>query len=327
MPRSHGRIMAAIWSDGDFITMRGSAQRLFMFLLSQSDLSHAGLLPMRVNRWAKKAEDLTPKALRDELDYLAKRDFIVVDEDTEEVLIRTMVRNDGVYKQPRVMDRLREDAKQIESDLLRDAFAAELDRLPLHELSTAPSGRGGDGPSTREQVERVIDGLRHDFADSLERVSERVSETLPDTPRVRAGALPLPPTPVPQPPTPAPIVSAIATAIPDAPDRDDVERICEHLANRIEDNGAKRPTITSRWRDSARLMLDRDGLTEREVLGAIDWCQADEFWRANILSLPKLREKYDQLKLQAQRKGPPGNRQQQTDDLFDRAAKRMGVIQ
>jgi hypothetical protein len=98
--------------------MRGTAQRMFMFLLSQPDLSHAGLLPMRVNRWAKKAEDLTPRG-PDELDYLAARDFVVVDEDTEEVLIRTMVRNDGVYKQPKVMIRLREDAKQIESPLLR----------------------------------------------------------------------------------------------------------------------------------------------------------------------------------------------------------------
>ena len=30
MARSHGRIMAAIWSDGDFTAMRGSAQRMFI---------------------------------------------------------------------------------------------------------------------------------------------------------------------------------------------------------------------------------------------------------------------------------------------------------
>lgn len=40
MARTHGRIMAAIWNDGDFIAMRGSAQRMFMFLLSQPDLSY-----------------------------------------------------------------------------------------------------------------------------------------------------------------------------------------------------------------------------------------------------------------------------------------------
>lgn len=196
MARTHGRIMAAIWNDGDFIAMRGSAQRMFMFLLSQPDLSHAGLLPMRVNRWAKKAEDLSGGLVRSELDYLAERGYVVVDDETEEVLIRTMVRNDGVYKQPKVMIRLREDARQIESALLRATFRRELDRLPLDELSDRPGGPNADQPSTREQVERVVADLRNDFADAEEYPSEGVS----DTPHVRAGAFHQPPTPSHQPP-------------------------------------------------------------------------------------------------------------------------------
>lgn len=221
MARTHGRIMAAIWNDGDFIALRGSAQRMFMFLLSQPDLSHAGLLPMRVNRWAKKAEDLTPKAVRDELTYLAERDYVVVDEDTEEVLIRTMVRNDGVYKQPKVMIRMREDARQIESPLLRTAFRQELDRLPLDELSDKPGGPHADQPSTREQVERVVNDLRTDFADADEYPSLGVS----DTPRVRAGAFHLPPTPSPLPPSTDPrdklLADKSAQTHPDPLDRFD----------------------------------------------------------------------------------------------------------
>lgn len=107
--------------------------------------------------------------------------------------------------------------------------------------------------------------------------------------------------------------------------RDDVDRICDHLAERIEANGANRPSVTTKWRDAARLMLDNDKRTEQEIHGAIDWCQADEFWRANVLSMPKLREKYDQLRLQAQRQPRPVTKQQETDDLFARAAQRMGV--
>ena len=107
--------------------------------------------------------------------------------------------------------------------------------------------------------------------------------------------------------------------------RPDVDRICEHLADRIEANGSKRPAIGKGWLDAARLMLDRDGRTENEIHGAIDWCQADEFWRANVLSLPTLRTKYDQLRLSAQRVGRP-SKQQETDDLFARAAERMGII-
>lgn len=91
-----------------------------------------------------------------------------------------------------------------------------------------------------------------------------------------------------------------------ASNRPDVERICTHLADRIEANGSKRPRITKTWRTAARLLLDKDGRTEGQVIAAIDWCQNHEFWRANVLSMPKLREKYDQLRLQATRQ-PGGN--------------------
>src|SRR6266568_1913302 len=108
---------------------------------------------------------------------------------------------------------------------------------------------------------------------------------------------------------------------PAKPPRDDVERLCGHLADRIEANGSKRPSVTQKWRDAARLMLDKDDRTEEQIDAAIDWCQSDEFWRANILSMPKLREKYDQLRLQASRR-QGSRRQAETDDMFNRAMKR-----
>ena len=108
---------------------------------------------------------------------------------------------------------------------------------------------------------------------------------------------------------------------PATPPRDDIERLCDHLADRIEANGSKRPTVTQKWRDAARLMLDKDDHTEEQIRAAIDWCQADEFWRANILSMPKLRDKYDQLRLQASRK-PGSRRQAETDAKFGAALAR-----
>ena len=49
------------------------------------------------------------------------------------------------------------------------------------------------------------------------------------------------------------------------------------------------------WGESARLMLTRDGRTLAEVLAVIEWVAGDNFWRANILSVPKLRAKFSQL--------------------------------
>ena len=92
--------------------------------------------------------------------------------------------------------------------------------------------------------------------------------------------------------------------------RPDVEQICTHLADRVQANGSKRPAITDAWRKAARLLLDRDGRTVDQVIKAIDWCQDDDFWRGNVLSMAKLRDKYDQLRLAAQRgrASPNGHR-------------------
>ena len=114
------------------------------------------------------------------------------------------------------------------------------------------------------------------------------------------------------------ISSPIADAIED-PVRDDVERVCQHLVDRIVANGSRQPKITKAWRTQARLLIDKDGRTESQVHTAIDWCQNDAFWKSNILSMPKLREKYDQLRLAAQR-----TKSQTADDgKFDRAMQRV----
>ncbi len=86
--------------------------------------------------------------------------------------------------------------------------------------------------------------------------------------------------------------------------REDVERVCRHLRDRIIANGSKPPVITKAWRRSARLLIDKDHRTVDQILAAIDWCQNDDFWRGNIMSMPKLRDKYDQLRLKAMESKP-----------------------
>lgn len=110
---------------------------------------------------------------------------------------------------------------------------------------------------------------------------------------------------------------------PDASHRPDVERLCTHLADRIEANGSKRPEIGQRWYDAARLLLDKDRRTEEQVRAAIDWSQNDQFWCGVVMSMPKLREKYDQLRLQARRVhagGEPDRQQPRRSTTDERVA-------
>jgi hypothetical protein len=104
---------------------------------------------------------------------------------------------------------------------------------------------------------------------------------------------------------------------PSLPDRPDVERLCARLADRIEANGSKRPAVNKKWRDAARLLIDKDGRTEEQVSACIDWSQDDEFWRINIQSMPTLRDKYDRLRLDAIRKMKAQKRNSRQPDEAD----------
>jgi hypothetical protein len=85
-----------------------------------------------------------------------------------------------------------------------------------------------------------------------------------------------------------------------SPPRPDVEDLCEQLRTGIEANGVK-ATITTKWRTEARLMLDRDGRDFEQTKSLIDWATADDFWSAVVLSMTKVRTKYDTMLLQAKR--------------------------
>jgi hypothetical protein len=50
-----------------------------------------------------------------------------------------------------------------------------------------------------------------------------------------------------------------------------------------------------KWAEAFRLLHERDGHSWEDITAMVDWCQADPFWKSNILSGDKLREKWDQL--------------------------------
>ena len=167
MARAHGRVLSSIWEDADFLALTQEQQRLYLFLISQPNLNHAGLLPLTLRRWARKAGGLTAANLDEHLAALASAQFIVLDDDTEELLIRSFVRNDGVWRMPKVMGAMVSGALEISSPTLRGALLAEMDRIPLDELSDEPSKTTrGTGPSIREQVAEHIEALRKAFQDT-----------------------------------------------------------------------------------------------------------------------------------------------------------------
>ncbi|HXJ88888.1 MAG TPA: DUF1376 domain-containing protein [Candidatus Binatia bacterium] len=66
------------------------------------------------------------------------------------------------------------------------------------------------------------------------------------------------------------------------------------------------PNLESSWGLIADRMVRIDQRDPEVIASIIRWSQRDEFWRANVLSMKKLREKFDQLQIKSEiTSGPP----------------------
>lgn len=77
--------------------------------------------------------------------------------------------------------------------------------------------------------------------------------------------------------------------------REDIRRICFRLCDLIERDGVKRPNVTVAWLDQARLLMDEDGYTEKQVTWIIDRVKSDPYRSSGVMSTKALRQKFGGL--------------------------------
>ena len=75
---------------------------------------------------------------------------------------------------------------------------------------------------------------------------------------------------------------------------------------RVNDPKAKVPGDLAKWAKDADRLFRLDGREPSEVYQVLAWCQSDGFWRGNILSISKFREKYTALLLKMNAGGQNG---------------------
>ena len=90
----------------------------------------------------------------------------------------------------------------------------------------------------------------------------------------------------------------------------------------------------AKWARSADLMIATDKRSPPRISALIRWVQHDGFWRTNVLSMDKLREKFDQLEMKAQQTAKGGNvngKQLSSDEYLKQAlaaaARMRGTVQ
>lgn len=202
MARTEARILVSIWSDPDFRALTPNAQWTYMFLLSQPDLAHTGVIPLRVRRWAQAAEGMTIEAIREALRLLESARFIVADRDSEELLVRSFIRRDKVFKQPQVFRAAADSLPLVTSGILRRALAEELARVSEEDM--VPGSRDILADMRAALPEPDGQGAPHPDG-------HPAPDPAPSTPGVRGvvtavttvAPLPVPPDPEPLPPSAA----------------------------------------------------------------------------------------------------------------------------
>lgn len=129
MARDHARVLLAIWQDPDWRKLSAGAQRMYVQLLSWHSLSYAGSMDYLPKRLAQGCGELTPQAVEHAVDELAAARFVLIDRDTDELLIRSFLRHDKLHLQPNMMRRVEKDYVVLQSEVLRAAFLRELRRF------------------------------------------------------------------------------------------------------------------------------------------------------------------------------------------------------
>lgn len=152
MPRSYGRIATSIWRDADFRALAPHAKLTYAMLVTQAEISPAGLLDITSKRWINQT-GLSSAELADSLTELEKYRFIVTDDDTEELLVRSFVKWDGGAANDLRRRAIGHAAAAVQSPMLAATLAGELDKQGVpHSLSDRASQALSNSPSDSPSI-------------------------------------------------------------------------------------------------------------------------------------------------------------------------------
>jgi hypothetical protein len=145
MPRSEGRIRAAIWQNEEFVALSMDAKFHFMMVLSLRAMSHAGVIHIPRSEWANlfPADEDAADRLRTARKELIGGEFFVVDDATDELMVRSFLRweIEGAGP-PGTFVAGMDAAMNIESPRLRAVALAELRRFDRSAVVKRKKGQG-----------------------------------------------------------------------------------------------------------------------------------------------------------------------------------------
>lgn len=157
MARDRANINTNIWTDQDWRNLPIAQQHLYLLLTSHPTLSYAGVVDWREARLAAMTADATPESIRDAAEGLQAERFVFIDDETEEILVRSFLRHDGLLKQPKLSISMVNAYGAIASARIREVVTFELQKLYQEHGDWAAFGQ--------EKVLALVKGKGTDMAE------------------------------------------------------------------------------------------------------------------------------------------------------------------
>lgn len=180
--RQYALIHRAILDDPSWRCLTRSQQNLYLLLLLKLSTNLCGVVDWRPKKLAVNASDMTVETIEADAVVLEKKLYIVRDEDTDEVLIRSFLRNDAPLKSSKTAIAVRSSYTDTASSKLRGVIVFELQRLYKEQRDW----QGWD--QVRDLLDlpsidprRIVSGGEEAVSDALKRYQESSFSPLRDT--------------------------------------------------------------------------------------------------------------------------------------------------
>lgn len=129
MPREKASINLDVWSDSTFRALTAPAQFLYFKLMSHPKLDYCGVVEFHPGRLAALSSEQTIDEVMVAAAELSDAFWIVVDQSTDEVMVRGYLRHDGVLRQPKLAVSCALAYSAVASNKIRAVIVHEVQRF------------------------------------------------------------------------------------------------------------------------------------------------------------------------------------------------------
>lgn len=129
MARDHARIHLDIWGDDAWLDLPVDAQALYLTLYTSHGRSLCGAHDWSPKKLSQRAGDWTVARIEAAAEILSARLFLIIDTETDECLLRSWIKHDGLWRTPNMAVSVSNARTELASRTLRGVIVHEVAKL------------------------------------------------------------------------------------------------------------------------------------------------------------------------------------------------------